>query len=67
MIATGTLVTLLVQLVVAGLICYLLFWAIGKIGLPEPFAKIATAVIVLVVVVFLLDILLGLGGHPLFK
>lgn len=67
MISGPMLVTLLVQLVIGGLIAYLLLWAIAKIGLPDPFSKIAIAIVVLVIVVFLIDILLGMGGHPLFK
>ena len=67
MISGSALVMILIQLVIAGLIAYLLFWAIGKIGLPEPFSKIAIAMIVLVIVIFLIDLLMGVGGRPLFK
>ncbi len=53
------LISLLVTLVIVGLIFYLLFWAIGAIGLPEPFNKVATALIVLVAVIYLIGMLTG--------
>ena len=53
------LISLLVTLVIVGLIFYLLFWAIGAIGLPEPFSKVATALIVLVAVIYLIGVLMG--------
>lgn len=65
MIAGSTLVSLLITLVVVGLIAWLLWWLIGYVGLPEPFAKIANVIIALVVVVYLIDLLMGLNGHPL--
>lgn len=64
MITGSALVTLLITLVIGGLIFWLLFWFIGFVGLPEPFAKVAKVVIGLVAVVFLINILLGLSGHP---
>ena len=67
MIAGSTLVSLLVTLVVAGLICWLLWWFIDFIGLPEPFNKVARALIALVALVFLLNVLLGLAGHPIIR
>lgn len=63
-IGTG-LVSVLVYLLVWGLILYVLWWGIGKIGLPEPFAKIATVVLVVVTVVVLINLLLSFTGTPL--
>lgn len=59
------LLVLLLQLVILGLIFYVLFWGVGKLGLPEPFNKIAIAVIVIVAVIVLINILLGLA--PAFR
>lgn len=56
------LLGLLIQLIILGLIFYLLWWGIGKIGLPEPFNKIAVAIIVIVAVIVLINLLLGLTG-----
>lgn len=52
---------ILVRIIIAGLIAYILFWAIGKIGLPEPFAKIALVLIVLAVAYYCITLLLALG------
>ena len=67
MIATTGLVGLLVTLVVAGLIFWLLFWFIGFVGLPEPFNKVALVILALVAVIFLIDLLMRVGGHPLLR
>lgn len=55
----GGLISILVTLVIVGLIFYLCFWAIGVIGLPEPFGKVATALIVLIAVIYLIGVLTG--------
>lgn len=65
MITGSALFQLLLVLIVGGLILYVIWWGLGKIGLPEPFGKIATVVVVLVTVIFLVNILLSLIGHPL--
>lgn len=67
MISGSGLVGLLITLVVAGLIFWLLWWFVGYIGLPEPFNKVARVIIALVAVVFLINLLLGLGGTPLVR
>lgn len=67
MIATSGLTGLLVTLVIAGLIFWLIWWFLGFIGLPEPFNKVAQVIVGLVALVFLIDILLRVGGHPLFR
>ena len=58
----GGLLHLLIQIIVVGLVCYLLWWLIGYIGLPEPFNKIARVLVAVVAVIFLLNLVLGLGG-----
>ena len=53
------LISLLVTLVIVGLIFWLLFWFIGTVGLPEPFNKVATVILALVAVLYLIGILTG--------
>jgi hypothetical protein len=53
------LLSVLLQLIVVGLICYLLWWLIGYIGLPEPFDKVARVIIAVVAVVFIIGLLTG--------
>ena len=60
------MIDLLVMIVVVGLICWLLWWFVGYIALPEPFNKVARILIALVAVIFLINLLLGLAGQPLF-
>lgn len=61
------LVSLLVTLVVAGLVCYLLWWLVGYMALPAPFDKVARVIIALVAVVFLLNVVMGMAGTPMFR
>jgi len=67
MIDAHGLIGILVYLVVWGLILWVLWWAIGAVGLPQPFAKIATVVLVLITVIVLLNLLFGFTGTPLFR
>lgn len=66
MVSGQALLSMLITLVVAGLIFWLLWWFIDYIGLPEPFNKVARVIVGLVAIVYLLNILMGLGGRPLF-
>jgi len=62
------LTQLLIQIVVAGLVAYLVWWLISYIGLPSPFDKVARAVVAVVVVLFLINLLLTISGSgPVFK
>lgn len=62
------LISLLVYLIIVGLIFYVLWWGLGKIGLPEPFNKIATVVLVVACVIVLVSLLLGMiGGGPVLR
>ena len=65
MISGQELLSVLLYLCIWGLIIYVLWWGIGKIGLPEPFGKIATVVLVVLTVVVLLNLLFGFAGAPL--
>lgn len=59
-----TLLTLVVYVLVIGAICWLLWWLIGFLGVPEPFNKIARGVVAVVAVVLLIGVLLSLVGGP---
>lgn len=58
------LIHLLIMLVVWGIVAYVLWWGVGKIGLPEPFGKIATVLLVVATVIVLLYLLMGFVGAP---
>ncbi len=55
----GSLLSILITIILAGLIFYLLYWLIGVIGLPEPFNKVAIVIMALFAVVFLIGLLTG--------
>ena len=66
-ISGDTVLSALVQLVIWGLILWILYWALGKIAPPEPFMKIGTVILVLLTVVVLVNILLGLDGRAFIR
>lgn len=63
---TAALLSALLWLVIVGLIVYVCWWGLQKIGLPEPFNKIATVLLVVVTVVILVNFLLGFTGTTVF-
>lgn len=66
-ISGEALVQAVVSIVIAGLIFWLLSWAISACGLPEPFAKVARVVLVLAAVVILVNALMTINGTPFIK
>jgi len=67
MISGSAMLSLLITIIIVGVICWLVWWFIGYVGLPEPFNKVARVLVALFALIFLINLLLGLGGHPLFK
>ncbi len=61
-ISINGLVNIVVWLVVIGCIFWLLWWLIGYIAPPEPFAKIARVIVALVAVIALIRVLLMLAN-----
>lgn len=54
------LLNLLIPLLIAGLIFWVIWWALDVIGIPEPFNKIARVIVVVAVVIYLISVLAGL-------
>ncbi len=67
MIASSGILSLLVTLVIAGLIFWLVWWFIDYVGVPEPFNKVIRVIIGLAALIFLINLLMGLNGTPLFR
>lgn len=61
------LMGVLIQIIVIGAVCGILWWLLGYLGLPEPFAKVGRGVIAVVAAFFLINLLLGLSGSPIVK
>jgi len=65
LVITGsTLLSVLIWLIVAGVIFWLITWAISYVGVPEPFNKIIRVVLALIVLIILINALLSIAGHP---
>ena len=62
-----SLVRVVVTLCVLGGICWLLYWLVGFIGIPDPFAKVARAIIAVFAVLCLISMLLDFAGHPVVR
>ncbi len=62
-ISVGGLVPLLINIVVVGLVLWLLLWLISYVGLPDPFAKVARVILAVVAVIWLINLLLSLTGN----
>lgn len=67
MVEGNALLSLLVQLVIAGLIFWLVWWFVNYIAPPEPFNKVIRVILGLVVLIYLINVLLGLSGRPLLR
>lgn len=54
-------------LIIAGLIFFLLYWLVENVGIPEPFHKLARAILLIAAVFVCIAILMQLAGHPLVR
>ena len=53
------IISLLLSLVIWGIIFWVLWWGLGKIGLAEPFNKVAVVILVIASIVVLIGLLTG--------
>jgi len=61
------LISLLIFVLVFGLVAYLIFWAMGYLGAPEPIRKVVTVIVVIIGILMLLGYLPSFGGHAGFR
>lgn len=66
-ISGSGLVSALIWIIIVALIFWLLWWLVGYINPPEPFAKILRVILALAAVIFLINALLSMAGHPLIS
>ncbi len=59
------MISLLITALVFGLICYLIFWVMGYLAVPDPIRKVVTVIVVVVAVLWLLQAFMpaGTGWH----
>lgn len=62
-ISGSGLLNLVVQVLVAGLVLWLLFWLVNFVSPPEPFRKVITVILAVVGVIWLINLILGLAGN----
>jgi hypothetical protein len=60
------LISLVLTIVVVGLVVWLLLYVIDLIPLPAPFGQVARVVVMVVAVIWLIKILMGIGGVHLY-
>ena len=62
------MISILVTLLIILLIFSVAWWVIGMIPVPQPFANVIKVVLALILLIWLISVLLPLGGiHPLFR
>ena len=62
MIDMQGLMHIVLMILIVGGVCWLLWWLVGYIGLPEPFNKVARVIIAVIAVFFLINVLLSFSG-----
>lgn len=65
LISGSALVSALVWLVVVGLVFWLLWWLLGYVNPPQPFMKVGQVILAVAAVLFLINFLMSLAGHPI--
>lgn len=61
------LVNTVIWIIIVALIFWILTWAIGYIGIPEPFNKVIRVILAVFAALVLINVLLGLAGHQIVK
>lgn len=59
--------SLLIQLLIAGVVFYLVIWLVNWIGIPAPIDKVIKAIVGIALVIYLVNVLAALGGHPFIR
>lgn len=58
----GALLHLIIVGVVLALLCYLIFWIMSYLGVPDPIRKVVTVLVVVIAVIWLFSIMLPMLG-----
>ena len=62
------IISLLITALVFGLVCYVIFWTLSYLGVPEPIRKVAVVVAVLIAIIWILNNFIpGSTGHVLWR
>ena len=63
----SVILSVFIQIVVVALVCWLLWWLISYMGLPQPFDKVLRVLIAIVAVIFLINAILTIAGQSFIK
>ncbi len=66
-ISTSTPIGALLFIMAVGLICWLLWWFIGYVALPEPFNKVCRCLVAFFAIIALINAIMSVFGTPLFR
>ncbi len=58
------MISLLITLLIFAVVCYVIFWVMGYLAVPDPIRKVITVIIVVIAVIWLLSNFLP-GQHGL--
>ena len=58
----GSLIHILIVGAILALICYVIFWVMGYLGVPDPIRKVVTVIVVIIAIVWILSVLLPFAG-----
>jgi uncharacterized membrane protein YpjA len=67
MMEASSLINLLIEILVVGLIFGLIWWVVEYCNVPEPFNKVIRVILAVAAVLFLINLLLGFAGHPFVR
>jgi hypothetical protein len=51
----SALLSLLITIIVVALICYIIFWALGQMTLPQPIRTVIVVLVALILIVFIVQ------------
>jgi hypothetical protein len=51
----SALLSLLITVIVVALICYIIFWALGQMTLPQPIRTVIVVLVALILIVFIVQ------------
>ena len=67
LISGSAVINTLLYVIVLGVIFWLLYWLISYLSPPQPFNKIARVILAIAAVIVIINVLLGLVGHPIIR
>jgi uncharacterized membrane protein len=64
-ISGDALVSAVFTIVIIALVVWVALWAVDKAGTPQPWHKVITVLVIVAAAFWVINVLLGLIGHPI--